>query len=40
MRGWNYIAAFGEYTKIYGNGRMRRLIGNDGKIIVEYSVDN
>ncbi len=40
MRGWVHIDNFGESLKIYGKGKMRRLVDNKGRIIVEYRMEN
>ncbi len=40
MRGWEHIDNFGEGLRIYGKGNMRRLVDSEGKIVVEYRMEN
>jgi len=40
MRGWEEIGIFGESLKIYKKGNTRRLIDENGKVVIEYRMDN
>ncbi len=40
MRGWIHIDNFGNDLRIYGKGSMRRLVGKNGEIVLEYRVNN
>lgn len=40
MRGWKHIDNFGESLKIYGKGELRRLVDDEGKVVIEYKMEN
>jgi len=40
MRGWVHIDNFGESLRIYGKGRVRRLVDRKGNIVLEYRMEN
>ena len=40
MRGWEEVGTFGESLKIYKRGDIRRLIDKNGRIVIEYKMEN
>ncbi|MCD6513071.1 MAG: hypothetical protein J7K61_05675 [Thermoplasmata archaeon] len=39
MRGWVEVDTFGEDMVIYKKGRIRRLVDEQGNIVLEYELD-
>lgn len=39
MRGWEEVDTFGEDMTIYKKGRIRRLVDEQGNIVIEYELD-
>jgi len=38
MQGWDHIENIGESLKVYGKGKLRRLVTKDGRVIAEYKI--